>query len=390
MIKKTSKKTGNKSSAVKGLQLSGVSIQEIIEACSILTEDFRISTANLIVACFLIIGIQVQIRLSMSSEKAEYFDRLPSYKMYKQTGLQGSPGRTLATIFAFYRTSPVIPDLDPEKASGIVDTVVTVPTPNTRRIMNPTPGNWSQFFNGELAAALGFIISCPSTNIKMFGFDATWIGDVSASQLYDKIINQAKTSTSWNAEFQSGVTKERVFGLVKNAILTDAGGLPRTNLHFAEPVTIQSNIEKEILGDFISRDGTVRDELDRGGELPSSTLTEEMLIKHLTPIETVQYKAAIKYGLKEQLKSLNARVRQRVNRAEKKQSLASAGLSYSAVSEDPVPMAGPQIAADPDFSGKIAASLSSAQPSSEGLPVGEPAAKKSKSKSPKSPSSHTS
>jgi hypothetical protein len=259
--------------------------------------------------------------------------------------------------------------------------------------MNPTPGNWSQFFNGELAAALGFIISCPSTNIKMFGFDATWIGDVSASQLYDIIINQAKTSTSWNAEFQSGVTKERVFGLIKNSILTDAGGLPRTNLHFAEPVTIQSNIEKEILSKFISRDGTVRDELDRGGALPESTLTEEMLIKHLTPTEAVQYKAAIKYGLKEQLKSLNARIRQRVNRAEKKQSLASAGLSIPAASEDPAPMllkAGPQIAADPDLSGKIAASLSSAQPSLEGLPVGEPAAKKSKSRSPKSPSSHTS
>ena len=297
---------------ISGFAFDGVGLADLIGIASVAGPELALGFIHYLCAGFILIVIMMQLRLSVKDESSAWVDALPSYKKYK-SAITGVIGRNVAFAWGFYKTLPYIRDIESVSVSDLLIACTEVPVPNSKKILTCNAGNWTQFLSGQMSSMIGRLLSCPSTNFKMFNVSAEWV----KSATLDSCIDLFKTSlgNSSVSEYLDQFSPDTVKDLISNALLTDSGGIPRTSLVFDEVNNLTSNIENTIFGETIRRTGTVNVTLSSGGQIPESSITENMLIRHLSPAEMIQYKAAKRQGVTATLQTLNNRVAQRMRRA---------------------------------------------------------------------------
>nr|ADH52725.1 unknown [Chlamydomonas subcaudata]AFU83028.1 unknown [Chlamydomonas subcaudata] len=323
IFKTKGKKKNSKFITRVNLCIDDLEIKDLISVIALNPKELIVDLI-LDVACGLIaILIMVQLRISVINEKPAYMDQLPSYKLYKKNLIQGFPGRSISALYALYKTLPVLDDVNPVKVGEILMSKIGIATPNSKRLKSPSKGNWQDFLNGEMAVVLGKLISCPSNNLFVFGITSAWAVDVSVDTV---LVNYRKVvfSVLKESEYADKFTNEAVFKKFKTHLLTGAGGYTREMEIFYEPNNIKSKIESEFLTECLVRNGVINSTLTVTGEIPDSPLTENMINTHLTETERIQYSSAMRQGLKDCLRTLNQRAKQRLARSEKN---AQAALS---------------------------------------------------------------
>jgi hypothetical protein len=273
---------------------------KILDALSknIQEEEIRLDFLNHLIAGAVAIIIMVQIRLSDPSSSQQYFDGLPSFKLYKKRLISGIPGRTWCIGISLAEAIEFVPE------SESLDKMVIAYSENEiipcKPTGKPTKNNYGEFISYRMTQILGTLSSCPASNIKVFSLPLECI--------------------NWGLqEALKFIAPDRVFEkkdisrieeiLVENLTLNE-GGLPTGVLNFGEPSSLNSKIEKEIFGELIARDGSVSSTLGLSGSLPSSPITGEMVAKYLSKREFVMYEVALRNGDKSRLNSLNRKIQQ--------------------------------------------------------------------------------
>lgn len=251
-----------------------------------------------------------QIRISVNPEGSNYVDKLPSYRDIKRKFIFSSIGRTLAAntglavSFPWIMHDPTMNGEDGvEKIVQIITDMVDNPSPNIRRI-KPSQSDWQQFARGEAGAALGQIMSCPSTSFKTINIPA----NISIYGLEEAIRSIGINSTILE---KYNISVNRIAKKMKQIYLLDNRGLPIVELNYDEPNTVHSLIQTQILGDKLCRIGLVNPKLEKGIK-PPIPITRVLVEKYLNPRELIAYNFAINSGDKNILRKYTDLVRNRV------------------------------------------------------------------------------
>lgn len=252
-------------------------------------------SGTLTVACNDIIttalGITTLCQLRYSTtETSQYFDQLPSVKMYKRKIICDT-GLMWCNIIPSYETIDL---LDIPLIDILKDFYGTPISPTKKVGGKPTPGNVVEWFKHRRSVVLGYMQSCPSTKAQAFGLD--------------------QKCTSWTVDdalkficpngLPTPLTKDMVISNFLDSMLTGTNDTKIELLDFDEPNNLKSIIEEEILGDKIKRNGSTSSKA-KGGELPDNRITKALMEEHLTFDEQRQYKVALRFGNSQKLKELN-------------------------------------------------------------------------------------
>lgn len=298
---KSSRKAGN-------LQIMGMNVSDIFSIM-----DDGSSEAGTILLNIMITGVVMmsmsQIMLSAKPEGPEYVDGLPSYKDSKKKFLTGQIGRTLAASAGVAAAYPYLMQ-DPsmngedgaEKIIVVVADIVDHPSPNIKRI-RPSQAEWQRFAKGEVGAAMGQIISCPSTSLKTINVDSK-VGDYGVSEAIKNIGISDDTLNKYN------ITQDTIVDGIRGILLTDNSGIPIKTLEYNEPKIINSKIQAEILGESVCRTGEINTKLSKG-LVPESTITKSLVEKYLNSREQIAYKFALNTGDKNILRKYTDMVKER-------------------------------------------------------------------------------
>lgn len=251
-----------------------------------------------------------QIAISARPENAEYVDKLQSYKDIKRKCISGTPGRTASAVIGIAISFPyLMQDHDMQgddfsyKLGRIAIDLVENPSPNTRRI-KPSTSEWQNYAKGEMGAANGQLLSCPSTNIKVLNIDGQKILN------YDLSDSITAIGISEDILKKYGINTEIIKNEFKSIFLIDNNGMPINKIIYDEPESINSHIQSEIFGDLLMRTGKINSNLVKGME-PYSYITKAQVEKHLNKYELIAYNFAIKSGDKNILKKYTELVKER-------------------------------------------------------------------------------
>lgn len=259
--------------------------------------------------------IMSQLTISARPEGPEYTDQLQSYKDIKRRVIISTPGRTLAAVIGLASAFPYM--LGDIKMKGediaiglglITVEMVESQAPNTKRI-KPSTADWQSYAKGEMGAATGQLLSCPSTNLKTLNIDGQNVQNYNLEDAIDAIGIEKETLQKYN------ITPERVTNEFKSIFLVDNSGMPIYKIEYDEPQTIYSKIQADIFGDTLIRSGKMNSSLIKGLE-PESPITKTQIEKHLDKYELIAYNFAIKSGDKNILRKYTDIVKERA-RSEK-------------------------------------------------------------------------
>jgi hypothetical protein len=260
--------------------------------------------AYLILKSMIITGISMmimaQITVSALPEKYDYIDKLPSYIDIKKKFITSNHGRSLAAVSGLAASYPWLiqdPSMNDDdcadKIIHIIFDMIDNPSPNSKRI-KPSVSDWQLFAKGEISAAFGQILSCPTTNFKTINIEPN-ISRFGFIEAYSLLGFDAEILNKYN------ITPELILNAMKTNFLTELSGLPVDSLSYNESNLIYSRIQADILDDKISRTGLVNSKLVKGQE-PSSAITRAIIEKYLNPRELIAYNFAINTGDKNILK----------------------------------------------------------------------------------------
>lgn len=240
----------------------------------------------------------------------DYIDKLDSYRDIKKKFVTSHIGRTLAAATGIACAYPYL--MTDKNYSGedgasklrqhVID-MVDNPSPNIKRI-KPSEAEWARFARGEAGAALGQIVSCPSTNLKTVNIDSE-ITNCGLDEAIEGVGINKNTLTRYN------ITNESISRDIKKKFLVDNNGMPLDLLIYDEPSSIYSKIQNEILGDRITRSGRVNSVLVKGLE-PESPITLEIVENCLNKREFMAYKFAINSGDKNILRKYTEMVKDKM------------------------------------------------------------------------------
>ncbi len=314
MGRRTVKRTKNKKFFSKSFKMSNSlyilnsSVNDIVEIF-----DSSLNESKRIIENIIISGVSMltmaQISLSALPENAEYVDKLPSYRDIKKKFITGPIGRTLAACSGIASAYPYLmqdPLLSGDDNTEILNTIVLDmvdnPSPNTRRI-RPSIPDWQLFAKGEAGAAMGQMISCPSTNFKTVNIQP---------EVLKYNLTEAIGSLGINKEIlnKHNITPTYIAGKIRNTYLVGTNGIPINKLIYDEPDTIHSKIQSEILKDEIQRSGLINTNLVKGQE-PNIAISKTHIEKYLNRKELIAYKFAINTGDKNILKKYTDMIKER-------------------------------------------------------------------------------
>lgn len=291
----------------KNIYILNMNANDMFEILDNGTTEAELILQNIVITslCMMIIS---QITISAKPEDAEYVDKLPSCKDIKKKFLTSEVGRSFAAVagiaaaYPYLLQDPTMVEESEEKLIQIIIDMVDNPSPNLKRI-RPTIEEWAKYAKGEAGAALGQIISCPSTNFKTVNIDPG-VNNFGILEAIDSIGIKKEILNKYN------ITSETISKAIKNKYLIDDYGLPSKSVEYPEPNIISSKIQQEILGDQLLRNGTVGTKLIRGMELDMA-ITKAALEKYLKPKELIAYKFAINTGDKNILRKYTEMVKNR-------------------------------------------------------------------------------
>jgi len=292
--------------------------------------------------CMLAVVVIIQLRVSKPAVgDSQYFDKLPSIKLYKSKFVNGLPGQVFASMVGFVRALPFImadkntSSPTPADLGSLIQSQAEASIPSAKRIKVPSPGNWRDFAAGESGAAVGYLISCPTTNIKFFNLNTDIVLSFTSAEKVLEYFSKCLPSHVLNflgLDSPDGLKAmaDSASKLFSSTFLSNAGGLPITasSLSFDEPKDLSSALEVAILGQPLGRTASIVASVPKGGIIPEDTkLSREQLVQHLTPMELNAYDIAIKMGTTSILKHFNDKVLAKVNATSSSPSPASPSAS---------------------------------------------------------------
>lgn len=254
-----------------------------------------------IICGILAINIMVQIRMSMREQTIDYIDKLPSYKDYKKKFITGIPGRSIAVASGLVLSYPYIldtleniPKSDPSQIYDCIfeyaNTFLDENIPNTKRLSKPSSSaTWPAYAKSEMSAALGLLLSCPGTNIKLLNIDP--------SKAANATLLDVLNYSGFDQEFfhAQQISIDDIRNVFCTYMLADSGGFPLNKIEYHENPQVISSLEKDLLGDSITRIGTVNTALNKGSE-PDSAITRKDILANLLNYELTAYEIAFRSG----------------------------------------------------------------------------------------------
>jgi hypothetical protein len=284
------------------LYVNNISLEQMFQIMDSPESEYSGTILKNILIAGIALNIMSQIVISAIPEKADYVDKLPSYKDMKKKFITDEPGRTLAACSGIAKSFPYLmqdpsmtkDDNLPQNVGNIVIDLVENPSPNSKRI-KPSIAEWQKYAKGEMSAGLGQMISCPSTNLKTLNIDGAKIANYGLEDAIASLGISKETLSKYN------ISSESISDSILSIFLLSNKGIPVPSLYYDEPSSIFSKIQKEILGDKLKRTGNINSSLDKELE-PETPITRTQIEKYLSGYELIAYNFAIKGGDKNILK----------------------------------------------------------------------------------------
>jgi hypothetical protein len=107
-------------------------------------------------------------------------------------------GSTIAASYGIYKSLPTMENPSAETIDSLFLAYTKFPTTNQKRYSSPTATNWQSYCSGEVSSAMGKLISCPSSNIKVFNMDAKVVNELDFNSAYELIVSQISKLDGWS------------------------------------------------------------------------------------------------------------------------------------------------------------------------------------------------
>jgi hypothetical protein len=240
----------------------------------------------------------IQLRLSKSDWNAQLIESLPSFKLIKKRILLQEPGRTLCALNTL---TSCLSFLEETRINDWFTSLIENPIKTTKAIAKPTTENIHKYISGKMAQTLGFIQSCPSSNLSVFGLSA----DLAINMSLDDAITFCNP-------LNYTINKEDIIKNIRRLVLVTAGGMTQEKLVFKEPKDVFSKIEQEILSDVFSRDDTIIAATTVGVSGDTEVYSEADLKLYLSPVQRISYAYAAENSNSSVLKALNLIIREKI------------------------------------------------------------------------------
>lgn len=248
---------------------------------------------DLLVKCMVTVVLLVQLRIIKPDASGASLDRSPSFRFYKKKALLADPGFATAAALAAGLPELIIylPD-DPQELEEFLIKALDSYVGNEKFIETPTQSNIMECLWGHISRICGFLNSCPSANMSIFGLNAT-AAEMSISDVIGAIPIKAAQSISPKSVASS--LKELFSTKDENGNL-----IPPTfeETPLVGPVAVSgcSKIEAEIFWDTLP---TRR--ISKGGGKSSVASTSgnvslEDAEQYLDALQLRKYKAALELG----------------------------------------------------------------------------------------------
>lgn len=281
-----------------------ISVAQALEPIEVSDHDKAKSfVMNIVVACIGCIMV-AQISISARPESAEWVEKLESVKDIKQKIINGIPGLALASLIGLVSAFPYArEELEKQQDSigniiiNFANLLVESHNANVKRI-KPSSENWLMFARGEMSAAKGQLLSCPTTNLKTLNID----GQLASS--YGVELALKSIGIDGNVLTKYEITPQRVIEEVRKILLLDKTGMPNKVLVYNEPDFVVSRLQSEIMGECVTRSAVLSNKLVKGVE-PSFAVSKAMLAKYLSKTELFAYNIAIRTGDSQMAKKLS-------------------------------------------------------------------------------------
>jgi len=300
--------------APNNIYVCNVSLSQAFE----LFDNIDSLESKYILTSLVIIGVAIhmmaQISISSRPEKAEWTDQLQSYKDIKIKVINGKHGRIVVSCIGFSIAFPyAMEEFEKDETNMQINMITFVKEAaetsdsNIKRV-KASKDNWPTFMRGEMGAAKGQLLSCPSTNIIKLGIDGAEVSSYGVEEAIEKTGFDKKLLEDY------GITTEYIIARIRDIFLTDNGGLPIEKLVYNEPRFVRSKIQNEILGDNLIRTDEVSAKLEKGME-PISAINIATVKKYLSKTELFAYNIAVRTGDSKIIKRLTDIVLERANKA---------------------------------------------------------------------------
>lgn len=275
----------------KGLYVLGLNMPKVFDLVDKTDMELsRIILMNIITANIALL-IMSQISISLRPESIEYIDNIPSYVDLKRKFITSFVGRTLASCIGFARAFPYLSYNDKFKGEDVVGKSVEIisemsnTSGSIRKRSHPSVSGWQLYALGEMQAALGQMLSCPSTNMGLLNIDDT---EVCNYDLHKAIIKLGFSKILFS---KYDINLDFIREYLKTIYLQNDKKTFLKKLVYNEPSNITSKLQNEILGDLIIRDNKFNIK-----EINSMELGLIQKIKYLDKYEVIAYDFAVKSG----------------------------------------------------------------------------------------------
>jgi hypothetical protein len=267
------------------------------------------------VTCGIGMMMMTQIGISSKPQNAEWVDQLRSIKDIKQNIINSKVGLTVSACIGLTAAYPsAIFDLDIKEEEigeyfcSLAHEMVESNTGNTKRI-KPSKTEWLAYARGEMGAAKGQMLSCPTTNIERL--------NINNSQIISYSVQDALNNLGFAKEtyFKYGINADNIITYIRPMFLKDKGGLPIEKLVYNEPNFVKSKIQNEIFGDCLVRIESVKDSLEKG-VIPDRPMSKEFLAKNLSKMQLFAYNVAVRTGDTPMIKKLTSLAMQNSKQSE--------------------------------------------------------------------------
>lgn len=281
------KKGKNKLTGDKVFKIDGYSLADIQSFVEVVRLDDK--DLQRLRAAALTLVMLVQLKYSTTEAAG-----LPSTKYYKKKVITATPSVVWCTIISAYKTY----DLLGVSLTDILEAFIGDPILPTKKVNKVTKDNCTEFFKSRRSSILGSLNTCPATQTAYFNLDSNCV-----NSSVDAALNLIFPNS-----FPARITKENIFTVLMELILTAGNDNKMAELSFAEPKNINSKIV---------RNNKVDTSLKQNGSLSESRLTNEILQQVFSSSELRRYRVAWRFGDKSTLKQLNELAKTRLEETAK-------------------------------------------------------------------------
>jgi hypothetical protein len=263
-------------------------------------EENQHSVASIMVAAVML----AQIRSYNSGVPTSELDALPSVKHIKKFITQSVFTKALVAILAVGATIDYVDGSQPQDLEREVIAFYERFQGNSRHIESISATNVVPYRLGLMSQALGWLQSCPISNMTMLGLDPKTVGAWSLEDTLNKI--------GFGGRDQ--VVNILVSELIGNSSLSfDEPRLPSETEYNG-----LTRIEHGVFGTNLSRTQAVdvKTAVGFGGIVQAGSMNSKILQSQLSLIELSQYNAAAKNGNQEKLRQLTDLAKQRYEQAQ--------------------------------------------------------------------------